>query len=117
MDKYLEECIDEFNKMKSLLDLRIDNMGECIADAMMMVEKYKDLSGVEKRSLAVKVVSVVLSRHSGVSSEAVEVFEHMGPSMVDTIVKASKGELKINVRSLFKKLFVCILNMVRLKKN
>jgi hypothetical protein len=115
--KYLEECVEMFTKMRSVMDMRVDDMGEYISDAMTMVEKYNDLTGFEKRSLAVKVVCVILRRHTtSVASENVDMFERIGPGMVDVIVRASKGELKINARSLLRKLFGCVLRFFRSKK-
>ena len=71
-----------------------------ISHAMPIVEGISDLTGEEKKRLVLKLTKTVIENH--VSDEEIKkginlTVDTIGPTAIDTIVSASRGELPINI--------------------
>lgn len=82
------------------LEINENNIIDYIVRVMMIIEKQKQLSGIEKKSVAIEILLRVVDSHDSLTNENKNrvklLIKTLAPSIIDTIVNATKGVLSIN---------------------
>lgn len=81
-----------------------------LLSAMQIVEKYKEISGEEKKSLVLKVLKMVIDDTVDDQIEATNLkllVDITLPAVIDMLVSVDKKELQIKMQQGFKKIFSC----------
>jgi hypothetical protein len=104
---------DALKKIKEeLVDERIgfSNLVITIIKLIEIVERYKILNGLEKKSLVLKVIYKYIE-DSDIDQEDKEnlhyILEHTGTQIIDSIIFASKGKLFKKMTKKFLNIFKC----------
>lgn len=87
--------------IESFKDKHIDenNIIDFVVKAMMLVETHKKLSGQNKKNVVIKMLLRLIeltTLDENRKSSLKFLIETLAPNMIDTIVSASKGVLKLN---------------------
>lgn len=87
--------------IESFKDKHIDenNIIDFVVKAMMLVETHKKLSGQDKKNVVIKMLlrlTELTTLDENRKSSLKFLIETLAPNMIDTIVSASKGVLKLN---------------------
>tara|TARA_B100000579_G_C22606433_1_gene745124 strand:- start:341 stop:658 length:318 start_codon:yes stop_codon:yes gene_type:complete len=81
-------------------NITLENIMDVIVKTIVMVDKYKNLSGKQKKQTVINVlIFIVDETHK--NDEFDDLIKSMIPTVIDTVVDASKGRLQI------KKSFLC----------
>jgi hypothetical protein len=106
-----EERVSEFANLvhslsKSVIDgfenfeINENNLVDYIVRVMQIVEKQKQLSGIEKKNVAIEILLRVVDGFDNLTSENKQhvklLIKTLAPSVIDTIISATKGALSVN---------------------
>ena len=84
-----------------------NNILDFVIRTMVLVEKEKKLSGLEKKAIVIEILFRIIDS-SNLEKEGTKTIKllvkNLAPTMIDTIVSASKGILSINKS---KRFFCC----------
>lgn len=86
------------------------NIVNVITRSVEIVDKYKELTGLEKKLMVVKMVTTLIEKHEydeTLKKSLIDLLNTVGVTVIDTIVYASKGKLAINLKKCQKKCFAC----------
>jgi hypothetical protein len=100
--KYMEFDLC-YNEIKNGIqgELKTSNVIIIMMRCMEVVEKYKTLNGIEKRDLVLRIMIKLVEdfENDQDEKEALRLLiKTMGPSMVDSLILASKGKFQINLK-------------------
>ena len=102
-------------KLLDTLDDKVtfSNMVNIITRSIEIVDKYKKLSGLEKKLMVVKMITTLIDKHESdetIKKALIDLLNTVGVSVIDTIIYATKGKLAINLTKCRKiiKSFKCI---------
>lgn len=104
---------DALKKIKEeLVDERIgfSNLVITIIKLIEIVERYKILNGLEKKSLVLKVIYKYIEDSDIVQDDKENlhyILEHTGTQIIDSIIFASKGKLFKKITKKFFSIFKC----------
>jgi hypothetical protein len=102
LKKIKEELVDE--------KIGFSNLVITIIKLIEIVEQYKILNGLEKKSLVLKVICKYIE-DSNINQEDKEnlhyILEHTGTQIIDSIIFASKGKLFKKMTKSFLNIFKC----------
>lgn len=117
---------EESNKSANIIDEIYENLRTLIVDrqitygniliittqCMELVEKHKELSGLEKHKIVIEVVKKLVSETKLSEAEAQninQIVENLVPVAINLIVAASRGKFALNLIKKIKKckLFSC----------
>ena len=101
-------------KLLDTLDDKVtfSNMVNIITRSIEIVDKYKKLSGLEKKLMVVKMITTLIDKHESdesIKKALIDLLNTVGVSVIDTIIYATKGKLAINLTKCTKmvKCFKC----------
>ena len=101
-------------KLLDTLDDKVtfSNMVNIITTSIEIVDKYKKLSGLEKKLMVVKMITTLIDKHESdetIKEALINLLNTVGVSVIDTIIYATKGKLAINLTKCTKmvKCFKC----------
>ena len=102
---------ESYQRLLTTLDDKITfvNIVNVITRSTEIVDKYKNLSGIEKKMMVVKMVTLLIEKHESepkLKKALIDLLNTVGVSLIDTIIYASKGKLLLNVK-FFRKLRNC----------
>ena len=89
-------------KLLDTLDDKVtfSNMVNIITRSIEIVDKYKKLSGLEKKLMVVKMITTLIDKHESdetIKKALIDLLNTVGVSVIDTIIYATKGKLAINL--------------------
>tara|TARA_Y100000389_G_scaffold105482_1_gene102380 strand:+ start:2923 stop:3324 length:402 start_codon:yes stop_codon:yes gene_type:complete len=106
---------ESYTKLLYTLDDKVtfSNMVNLITSSIEIVDKYKKLSGLEKKLMVVKMITTLIDKHEydeSVKKALIDLLNTVGLSVIDTIIYATKGKLAINLTKCRKliKYFKCL---------
>jgi hypothetical protein len=95
-------------------DFKIESIMKVVPKIIKHVQKYKSLSGLEKKTMVVSMLSHIVDITDGPGDDDLwdPIIKRLIPSVIDTIVMVDKGKLKLNTKKggllkLVSKLFSC----------
>lgn len=95
-------------------DFKIESIMKVVPKIIKHVQKYKSLSGLEKKTMIVSMLSHIVDITDGPGDDDLwdPIIKRLIPSVIDTIVLVDKGKLKLNTKKggllkLVSKLFSC----------
>ena len=95
-------------------DFKIESIMKVVPKIIKHVQKYKSLSGLEKKVMVVSMLSHIVDITDGPGDDDLwdPIIKRLIPSIIDTIVMVDKGKLKLNTKKggllkLVSKLFSC----------
>jgi len=93
---------ESYTKLLYTLDDKVtfSNMVNLITSSIEIVDKYKKLSGLEKKLMVVKMITTLIDKHEydeSVKKALIDLLNTVGLSVIDTIIYATKGKLAINL--------------------
>ena len=95
-------------------DFKIESIMKVVPKIIKHVQKYKSLSGLEKKTMIVSMLSHIVDITDGPGDDDLwdPIIKRLIPSVIDTIVMVDKGKLKLNTKKggllkLVSKLFSC----------
>ena len=95
-------------------DFKIESIMKVVPKIIKHVQKYKSLSGLEKKVMVVSMLSHIVDITDGPGDDDLwdPIIKRLIPSVIDTIVLVDKGKLKLNTKKggllkLVSKLFSC----------
>ena len=88
-------------------------MVNIITRSIEIVDKYKEMSGLEKKLIVIKMITTLIDKHESdekIKETLINLLNTVGVSVIDTIIYATKGKLAINLTRCKKmiKYFKCI---------
>ena len=87
-----------------------DNIMRVIVRGMILVEKIKNMSGIQRKSLLMSsvkhIISVQISQPE-IKDTMILILETVGSRAIDNLVAAAKGDYNFGESSVFKKIFCC----------
>ena len=105
---------ESYLKLLDTLDDKVtfSNMVNIITRSIEIVDKYKKLSGLEKKLMVVKMITTLIDKHESdesIKKALIDLLNTVGVSVIDTIIYATKGKLAINLTKCTKmvKCFKC----------
>ena len=81
-------------------ELTTTNIMNVVLSAMITMEKYKMLSGNQKKQTVIDILNFIVDE-TDKHNEFDEIIKALIPTIIDTVIEADKGKLKI------KKAFLC----------
>lgn len=111
IDEINQTEVSEFSKLISELtqslktgfeNFEIDenNIIDHIVRVMVIVEKQKQLSGIEKKAVAIEILLRLVDSYNRINdsnkSRIKLLVKTLAPSVIDTIISATKGALSVN---------------------
>jgi hypothetical protein len=99
MSEIYNKCFEELVKVsdKKITLLNIVNV---ITRSIEIVEKYTHLTGLEKKSVVVNMVSSLIENHEEdeeTKKSLVDFTNTVGLTIIDTIIYVANGKLAINI--------------------
>jgi hypothetical protein len=98
--KLITDITDTMKQGFENFEIDENNIIDYIVRVMAVVEKQKQLSGIEKKAVAVEILLRLvdsLNRLNAESKMRVKLLvKTLAPSVIDTIVSATKGALSVN---------------------
>ncbi len=98
--KLVTDLTDAMKQGFENFEIDENNIIDYIVRVMAVVEKQKQLSGIEKKAVAVEILLRLvdsLNRLNAESKTRVKLLvKTLAPSVIDTIVSATKGALSVN---------------------
>ena len=96
---------------KSLENLSMDNIVDFVPELIKCAEKYKNLSGLEKKQLVVDLLKNLIDSTDGFGDDAVvdPILKSLVPSIIDNLIKVDKKQLKLKKS---KPSCLCIFNIL-----
>lgn len=93
---------ESYLKLLDTLDDKVtfSNMVNIITRSIEIVDKYKKLSGLEKKLMVVKMITTLIDKHESdesIKKALIDLLNTVGVSVIDTIIYATKGKLAINL--------------------
>ena len=94
-------------ELLELLDdkITLGNMVNVITRSVEIVDRYKDLTGVEKKMMVIKMITTLIEKHEAdetIKRSLIDLLNSVGVSVIDTIIYAAKGKLAIDVKKIGK---------------
>ena len=80
-------------------DLDINRLTLLISNSMELVEKYPELSGIEKKKIVLDVLKQIIINKVKNEDQKITLLQFLDeiiPDMIDLIIDATKGKLDIN---------------------
>lgn len=106
---------ESYLKLLDTLDDKVTflNMVNIITRSIEIVDKYKEMSGLEKKLIVIKMITTLIDKHESdekIKETLINLLNTVGVSVIDTIIYATKGKLAINLTRCKKmiKYFKCI---------
>jgi len=107
-------CYDQVKSLIEGKNFNLNNWISLVVVVMQCVDKINTIHGEEKKNLAIKVIGKLVEEinfdNENDKNNVLLIVNSSLPSVIDTVVSASNGQLLINVKSIFKKikkLFSC----------
>lgn len=100
-------------QLESLLtgkNLTSENILNITVNLMQLIQKYPGLSGTDRKRIVIKVLEYFVNHNVDDKQEKRDLellIQLTVPSFIDTIVSVDKGELVVNTKKCFSKLFKC----------
>lgn len=96
-------------ELLNILDDKITtfNLINIITRSMEIVEQYKQLSGMEKKMMVIKIITALIEKHEQdeeIKRNLIDLVNTIGVSAIDTIVYAANGKLDVLNMKLWKKI-------------
>jgi len=95
-------------------DFKIESIMKVVPTIVKHVQKYKSLSGIEKKTMIVAMLSHIVDITDGPGDDDLwdPIIKRLIPHVIDTLVMVDKGKLKLNTKKggllkLLSKLFSC----------
>ena len=95
-------------------DFKIESIMKVVPTIVKHVQKYKSLSGTEKKTMIVAMLSHIVDITDGPGDDDLwdPIIKRLIPHVIDTLVMVDKGKLKLNTKKggllkLLSKLFSC----------
>lgn len=95
-------------------DFKIESIMKVVPTIVKHVQKYKSLTGQEKKTMIVSMLSHIVDITDGPGDDDLwdPIIKRLIPHVIDTLVMVDKGKLKLNTKKsgllrLFSKLFSC----------
>jgi hypothetical protein len=80
------------------------NIVSIITRSIEIVDNYKELTGLDKKLLVVKLITTLIEKHEDdeeLKKSLIDLLNTVGVTVIDTIIYASKGKLAINLKKYF----------------
>lgn len=90
-------------ELLEMLDDKINfgNLVNVITRCVEIVDKYKQLTGVEKKMMVIKMITTLIDKHETdetTKRSLIDLLNSVGVSVIDTIIYAAKGKLAIDLK-------------------
>ena len=109
----IERIHDLYDKIKVLIEgkkLDATNIVSITTNAMIFVEAYNDISGIQKRELIIHIIGLII-KDTVDDYEEKFVLQNIVrltlPSIIDTIINVDKKKIQIKVKKGCSRLFSC----------
>lgn len=81
-------------------DFKIDNVMEVLPKIIKHVQRYRNLTGPEKKNMIIAMLKHLVDITDGPGDDDLwdPIIKRLIPSMVDTLVQVDKGKLKLNTK-------------------
>mgnify|MGYP001205895467 CR=1 FL=1 len=97
VSQILNEDMDIITELfKSELDnLSIDTIVDLIPHLIKRVETYKQLSGIEKKSMVLEILLLFIDRTDGFGDDTIidPILKSIAPAIIDTLIKVDKKNI------------------------
>lgn len=100
----INKCIqnDLYNILSSLLkndNLNSQNIIKVCLNLMQVIEKFKNIHGIEKRDIVLKTLQLYVTDNVTDNKDVLLfLIENVLPSMIETFISIDKKELKIKIK-------------------
>jgi hypothetical protein len=110
-----------FDELKDKIDDKITfaNLINIITKSIEVVDKYKDLNGMEKKDLVLKLVCSIIEhfeKDEEVKKSLIDLTNTIGHNLIDAIIFATKGKLAVNIKNKLSKLNCCVVKEDAIKE-
>lgn len=90
-------------ELLEILDDKINftNLVNVITRCVEIVDKYKQMTGVEKKMMVIKMITTLIDKHETdetIKRSLIDLLNSVGVSVIDTIIYAAKGKLAIDLK-------------------
>lgn len=104
---------ESYVKLLDTMDDKVTlaNLVNVITRSVEIVDVYKGVTGMEKKLMVVKMVTMLIEKYEDderLKASLVELLNTVGVTVIDTIIYASKGKLAINLKTFKKMCFACL---------
>jgi hypothetical protein len=109
----LERLHEELKKIIEKSSINRSNIITIVISLMQIVEKYQDVSGVQKKAIILKSLELVINDQISDEEEAKALnllVEVTLPTLIDTVVSIDKKEIQIKIKKGCSKLLQCCRN-------
>ena len=105
--KYVDSLYNTLTNSNSVLTK--ENITTIVVNLMQLVEKYPDLTGVQKKQLVIDVVNKFIKDNTeGDEEEILLTFANIFlPTLIDTFVSVDKKKIVIKMKKTFSSCFSC----------
>lgn len=103
---------ESFEKLLNVVDKKITltNLVNIITRAVEVVESYNNITGPEKKHIAVSIVTSMIEKYEpneSLKQALINLLNSIGGPIIDAIILATKGKLAINIKKTCAKNFSC----------
>jgi hypothetical protein len=96
---------ESYTKLKDSIDdeLNLGNIIKFITRTIETVEFYKELNGLEKKDLVLRLMKQLIKElitNDELEKELLKYMDMIAPGVIDVIIMASKGKLNINFKKI-----------------
>jgi len=81
--------------------INLSNIVNVITRCVEIVDRYKQLTGVEKKMMVIKMITTLIDKHETdetIKKSLIDLLNSVGVSVIDTIIYAAKGKLAIDLK-------------------
>lgn len=106
-EKYVDNLYATLSE--SNLSLTKENITTIVINLMQLVQKYPDLTGIQKKNLVIYVVKKFIEDKTDKEEEEVLLtfVDIFLPTLIDTLVSIDKKEIVIKLKKTFSSCFSC----------
>ncbi len=81
-------------------DFKVESIMKVVPQIIRHVQKYKSLSGQEKKTMVIAMLSHIVDITDGPGDDDLwdPIIKRLIPHVIDTIVMVDKGKLKLNTK-------------------
>lgn len=106
----VERLYEELKKIIGKGNINSSNIVTILISLMQIVEKYQDVSGIQKKAIILKALKLVINDQVTNEEEAKALnllVEVTLPTVIDTLVSVDKKEIQIKIKKGCSKLLKC----------
>lgn len=95
---------ESFEKLLNVVDNKITltNLVNIITRAVEVVESYNNITGPEKKHIAVNIVIALIEKYEpneSLRQALISLLNSIGGPIIDALILATKGKLAINIKN------------------